>query len=654
MLKVVNLVKTVNKDRKILDGINFTLPNKGIFFITGESGSGKTTLINILEGIDHQFEGKIFVENVEVKKDKLNNYLKKYVSIIFQESSLLDGYTCLENCIISLLNRGVSYKKAKEISISMLKEYGLENIVNSTITTISGGEKQRVSIVRCILEDKPFIFCDEPTGSLDELNAYKFFDVLVKIKNKKLIVVVCHNEEIVKRYSDGIIVLKDGKIEYKNIHITHIESDIKTPKRKDKTLPFLIKKNIVSHFKAKLYQTFALFFPICLSLFSLSVFSSNSINKENLYSSFLDSTILSISKEENLNKQGMISLIEKKRPEKREIEKLNNNSFEIANDYGFIFSKIIYEEQVYKNSIINYVPYINEDKTFYFDEQFSKLYADHPFKSLLINTEIVSETEDKSFIELVEFQIDVEDYKIIEEFSFLSNPTIYYPYYYVKEIVSSYILENISLEVNADLSLEDFISNADRDAAETNYSYLLIFKNKMISKDFYHNKEYLKDLNLRISNDNYERVEVFSNSIATFDIYFLFLMIISTITALVMVSFICLREINNERKNIALLQSYSLTYDKISLIYYISSFLLSFASTSLSFLVYISTRNFINGIIFQKLRIKEFLLLNFFGMDILTFYVFILLCIVFITSFVMSFSIGKIKRIDIKRELKYS
>lgn len=175
-----------------LDCLDFNLPSKGLVTIIGESGCGKTTLLNCLSGIDSPTSGTITGIN------------KNECAFIFQDFQLIDNLTIKENLL--LVNDDV-----KKIDQS-IEEVGLKKYLNKKINQLSAGQKQRTAIARGMLLNKKYLFADEPTGNLDSKNSDLIFEMLKKISEEKLVVVVSHNETLAKKYSDRIIELIDGKI----------------------------------------------------------------------------------------------------------------------------------------------------------------------------------------------------------------------------------------------------------------------------------------------------------------------------------------------------------------------------------------------------------------------------------------------------------
>lgn len=198
----------------VLERVNLSV-NKGEFVgIVGDSGSGKTTLLNLLGGMDSVSSGKITVAgNVISDFDDRQRtlYRRKNVGFIFQDYNLINELTVYENIILPFQ---LKKKEIKEILIDkFLVKLKLENKKNVFPIQLSGGEQQRVAILRAILSEPDIILADEPTGNLDSKNTQIVVELLQYFSEhmKKTIFFVTHNMTLTKGCS-RVITVQDGKI----------------------------------------------------------------------------------------------------------------------------------------------------------------------------------------------------------------------------------------------------------------------------------------------------------------------------------------------------------------------------------------------------------------------------------------------------------
>mgnify|MGYP004642497135 FL=1 len=207
MLELKNVCKKY--DRDVLNKINLKFGNKGFICLVGESGSGKTTLLNIIGGLEQPDSGKVIFNGNNIKNIDSSFYSNQLVSFINQNYNLIDKYTVLENILLPIELRRIRSPCNVDNILKMLSIYSLKN---KKVISLSGGEKQRVAIARCIVQNTRVILADEPTGALDSENAYGVMRILKNLSKKKLVIVVTHNVELANSFADDIIKINDGKI----------------------------------------------------------------------------------------------------------------------------------------------------------------------------------------------------------------------------------------------------------------------------------------------------------------------------------------------------------------------------------------------------------------------------------------------------------
>ncbi|MDA2510376.1 ABC transporter ATP-binding protein [Bacillus cereus] len=216
MIQLVNVAKGFGKNNfSALKDINLTIEEGEIIAIMGPSGSGKSTLLNIIGLIDSPSAGKYFLDGMDTStlKSNYHKYRNTEVGLVFQNFSLLDDYTVVENVMLPLVYRRISHKKRMKISKEMLKMVGLERHINKYPYELSGGEQQRTAIARALAQDTKIILADEPTGALDQENGKKIMSILKEInKQGKTVLVVTHDQKVAA-YCQRTIRLLDGNIQ---------------------------------------------------------------------------------------------------------------------------------------------------------------------------------------------------------------------------------------------------------------------------------------------------------------------------------------------------------------------------------------------------------------------------------------------------------
>ncbi len=216
-LKLSNISKNFDNIRKIkvLKKISYNFKLGKIYSLMGPSGSGKSTLLNLLSLIDRPTSGSISVENKIINFENIDNndVLRSHkIGIIYQQDNLLPDFTALENIYLAGLAGGNDKRTSILKTKDLLKKVGLLNRLDHYPSQLSGGEKQRVSIARALINDPQIILADEPTGSLDMETAKAIFKILQKqINSKRLIIFATHNRFFAKK-SDFLLEMVDGNI----------------------------------------------------------------------------------------------------------------------------------------------------------------------------------------------------------------------------------------------------------------------------------------------------------------------------------------------------------------------------------------------------------------------------------------------------------
>ena len=219
VLKLKNISKEFIEPRRnivAIDKINLELSDGQCIGLLGPSGSGKSTLLQIAGLLDTPTNGEIIINGEKcntLSQEKKNLIRKKYIGFIYQNFYLLDSFSALENIIIPQLINGSTYKSAKKKALNLLSNIGLSKRIDNKPRELSGGEKQRVAILRAIANTPKIILADEPTGNLDKKNSENVIKIIKDLVShyKISFIVATHNLSIVKKF-DKIIKLSEGKL----------------------------------------------------------------------------------------------------------------------------------------------------------------------------------------------------------------------------------------------------------------------------------------------------------------------------------------------------------------------------------------------------------------------------------------------------------
>ena len=217
LIQLTNLNKSfdVSKKIKILKKITYNFKKGKIYALMGPSGSGKSTLLNLLSLIDKPTSGSIFFENKQINFNatKKNDIIRAdKIGIIYQQDNLLPDFTSLENIYLAGLASGKSKDEAITKAKKLLKKVKLLNRSDHYPSQLSGGEKQRISIARAVINDPQIILADEPTGSLDQETAKEVFELLKnQINSNRLIIFATHNRFFANK-ADCLLEIVNGNI----------------------------------------------------------------------------------------------------------------------------------------------------------------------------------------------------------------------------------------------------------------------------------------------------------------------------------------------------------------------------------------------------------------------------------------------------------
>lgn len=220
LLEIKDIHKTyyVNKEAfKVLKGINLKFDRGEFVSILGESGGGKSTLLNIIGGLDHQYDGELIVDGESLKaasEKKFDAYRSQTIGFIFQSFNLISHLTNLENVMVPLEMTQLSHKERVAKATALLEKVGLKEHIHKHPNQLSGGQKQRVAIARALAADPDVIIADEPTGALDSQNTTEILEILQQIaEDGKLVIAVTHSQAVAD-YGTRVVHMVDGQIDY--------------------------------------------------------------------------------------------------------------------------------------------------------------------------------------------------------------------------------------------------------------------------------------------------------------------------------------------------------------------------------------------------------------------------------------------------------
>lgn len=534
--------KTSSGEFYALKNINLSFDKAGFVAIVGKSGSGKSTLLNLLLEIEKPTEGEIFYKDKNIfkyKEKELSKYRNNEVGVIFQHYNLFIDLSVIENIIIPSLIKGIDRKKAINEASRYLNEFGLDYLKDRKINNLSGGEKQRIAIIRALMNNTNVILCDEPTGALDEQNSLLIMDILKKISLDKLVIIVSHNKRLVDEYCSRIITLEDGGVISDENRYEIKPSQKKNNKEKLHKQKWTniftnkhIKKNIVKNLLTFTSTVFGLVSTLVAVGFNNGIEETSELAIQNN----LAITVAEVSKKEYISIDNSPLQYEKSlRPRNEELTFLYNEipSISIEPNISYfipyvptiklgkeVLNGITFLPINSRSSIVDFQEVIVNDKAAELIgiSKENLIGANLKFSTSVSPSIKVNNTENPIVKDDIEINLDLTITEVVDEFSFLNTPKIYYSYPLFLEYISSIRLDNISEYQKNEVSALDFIISSSDDSLVSAYSqYIFVNDINDVSKLFSLKEELdRKEELIRIESNVYSIKETYVTFMTSF------------------------------------------------------------------------------------------------------------------------------------------
>ena len=226
-----------------LNGVSLNFRENEFVAILGPSGSGKTTCLNIVGGLDKYDSGDLIINGKstrEFKDSDWDAYRNNSIGFVFQSYNLIGHLNILDNVEMGMTLSGVSGQEKHKKALEVLERVGLKDHVHKKPNQLSGGQMQRVAIARALANDPDIILADEPTGALDTKTSIQIMELIKDIAKDKLVIMVTHNPELAKEYSDRIVEFRDGSV----------ISDTNPLQEEKNSLSYSLKKTSMNFFTA--------------------------------------------------------------------------------------------------------------------------------------------------------------------------------------------------------------------------------------------------------------------------------------------------------------------------------------------------------------------------------------------------------------------
>ncbi len=486
LIQLKNIGKWVpdgKKKRWLFRHVNLVLPSKGFFAVSGPSGCGKSTFLSLLSGLSKPSEGKIKIGKDELtafSSSQLSAYRQKVVGLVFQHYNLIDYLPALENIALPGSFSGAEptglNKRAKEL----LLEVGLKDKEKQLAGSCSGGEKQRIAICRALINDPYVLLCDEPTGALDEASSEKVMQILKRVSEKRLVIIVSHNHKLLDCYVDYQWRIGTPCPSFPKDEKSWSVASQKGKSRKNWQISFL-KKNLKKHLGKNLICVATASLGLVSGLLSFGYFKGNEAAITKQARNAIDYRTFRLQEETKASvASSPLSIIETRRPTENEcIDLLNDIRAEICLDFSyFIPEASVFSFEGENQDPVSLRPVFSFDDPLLWNEAESigdsigiclvnKAFATR-YSYIGLWDEIrvpysceVEGSEGKMEAFYGEFNFEIA--KIVEDFPFMSSPKIYYSYFAFQEHFKEIMLPNGS-------TVYDFVENSKDNSSYSAFS----------------------------------------------------------------------------------------------------------------------------------------------------------------------------------------
>lgn len=581
--EIRNLRKSIKEGdcvRTLFDGVTLDFPSSGLYVIEGESGAGKSTFLHILASMEKADSGQVFYKGEDILKysqKKGSEYRRDNIGFLFQHHHLDGDLTALENVIVPLLIGGTSKQEAIETARSFFEKMSLGNLCDKKTSSLSGGEKARVSLLRSLAKNPPVLFCDEPTGALDKKNAEFVMRILRKYAADHLVLIVSHDEKTSKKHADAVFLLSKGRIERSEGKLKE-DKGFTLEKKKNKPRPFhllsmLYKRKFKKEIKRSVISVSMglLMFSSVLLFFGLieggTRFLSDGEDRSLLY---LSSKITAKSKVEI---QGTsVFLTRSTRPLEKDARKLFEgfDSVHIENDYSYFFpNSLPFRQNGYLHDSVSFCPIWDislRDRTRSFllqgeypsgssldyvliNEEMAKKLVD-PLGAY-IETSYESSFESEGKVENISLSFRFEVLGIVKDFAFLSLPRVYYSFPAFEAKMKETAVGNGTVY--------EVVRNSDSDQDVSAFSYNVFFS----ERDAKGIKELSKEIESKyeLSNVLWSSQEGFSSLWKALEIVVIPFLIVEIALAFFALSAITRSSFVEQRKFLAMLDALGMPND---------------------------------------------------------------------------------------------
>lgn len=694
MLKFDKVSKKYN-DFFALKDFTYTFPGKGLVSIVGKSGSGKTTIANLISLIDKPSEGKIFFNNIDINtfnKKRVQAYRNKDISFIFQHYNLLLDSNVIDNIILPRLLFQESELEAKHDACLLLDKIGLDSnsYKNKLVKDLSGGEAQRVAILRALINSPSILIADEPTGALDEKNSISIMEIFKSISKKRLIILISHNIELVDKYSDQIIILKDGRIvdiKIKTKLETKNNKEFQVNHKIGKNQNWIIKKSL------KKIKTNIIKDSLCISSMIVGIsFVFLNIGFNNGIKNIIDdkciqrldygtNKIYKVDKIDIPNSSLKINKMTRlDESEIYEISEYNKDlNFELNFDALYKNIKVTHKDVSLTQTTVSPIYKFNEE---YLDAELilkgtipandgilvNKSFENYLKKTIDIDSVIgIDINLSSNYIyyhnQIDENQIQIKDefiinktfkvYGVVDEFSFMSIPKIYFDYSNLTNTLKESVMINLSKFLGEEYTWYDLISDVSNTSELSSFSHYAFFKAKDFKKINVNNLDVGSIKNIEMEGEGLILKQSFISLTDAISKGLLIFCLLTCFGTCLIIGISSFSSFMLDKKHNAILYAFGANKEQIFSIYLFENLIITFFAFFFSLFFSWACQSLINSFIYNRYYLDKIIDIPFLYFNgkflylILIVFIFVLGASILSSYFPLQFS----KSISIKKEL---
>lgn len=481
----INHLSYSYQDKKVLNDISVTFPDSGFIVILGKSGSGKTTFLSLL------------CHTLPLKEGTIEGNDRDKFSYVFQSPLLLPYMDAKDNIAFPLLLKDEIDvdRKVKEV----LKQVGLEDYEKRDVTTLSGGEKMRVSLARSLILDKEILILDEPTGQLDENSSKAIYSILKEISKSKLVIMVSHDEENSFQIADRLYELEQGTLVLRTENKIESSSKLNQKQEEKKGRHISFRKALSLQFqylkskrKRILISSLFLILNLALVYFSLSIKKNLPSFLTSLSKEYYGYETLKIKEKVKIAQEGHLTLERYVIPDKETREKYQMISIYPSLDYFLPATREISLNG--KDEDCSFFPVFNHDETriangrtaqnekeVVVNSSFVSAFGGGVLNSMIhFSYQVAFPVKEIEMEEIVSFDYIFRIVGICKEKKLLNNPTVYYDYASMNDYISQMKLEKTSKEYESDVYLSSYL-DIDKYSEEDYLSHELLLYTQDVS-----------------------------------------------------------------------------------------------------------------------------------------------------------------------------